>query len=64
MNIGESPILEFKEILKETKNAYQIKFSESEICWLPKSQIRIIGKNLYIPEWLIKDKNLIGYKII
>ena len=56
MNILESPILEFKETLKESDKAMQIKFSQTNICWLPKSQVRIIGNHIYLPQWLI-DKN-------
>lgn len=59
MDITESPILQFEEIIKETDKAYQIKFSQTSICWLPKSQCKIIGKHIYLPQWLI-DNNELG----
>lgn len=63
MDITESPILTFEEILKTTNKAYQIKFSTEDICWLPKSQIRIINNYIYMPEWLIKNNGLDKYVI-
>ena len=64
MNLTESPILKFDEKLKESEKAYQIKFSQTDICWLPKSQTRITGNHIYIAEWLVKEKNLKQYQIV
>ncbi len=64
MDLTENPILVFQENLKETEKAYQIKFSQTEVHWMPKSQTRIIGNHIYVPEWLIEAKHLNDYKLI
>lgn len=58
MDVSTALELDFEEILKETDKAYQIRFSSTEIHWLPKSQCRIIDKNIYMPKWLVEDKGL------
>lgn len=63
MDITEHPILIFQQILKESEKAYQIKFSATDIHWLPKSQIRVVGDHIYIPQWLINEKGLSEYDI-
>jgi hypothetical protein len=63
MNLVETPIIKFIEVVEETQKACQIKFSQNDIQWLPKSQIRIVGNFLYIPEWLVKEKDLGDYLI-
>jgi len=64
MDVTENPILVFQENLKETDKAYQIKFSQTDIHWIPKSQSRIIGNHIYLPKWLIKAKHLEEYELV
>lgn len=63
MDVAAADTLDFETVIKETEKAYQIKFDAQTICWLPKSQIRIIDEIIYVPEWLVKDKGLEGFII-
>lgn len=63
MDVAAADALDFESVIKETEKAYQIKFDAQTICWLPKSQIRIIDEIIYVPEWLVKDKGLEGFII-
>jgi len=58
MDLAESAIAIFEEKIRETDKAVQLKFSAGSVEWLPKSQIRIVDKFVYLPEWLVKEKNL------
>ncbi len=60
MDISEAIRIDFEEILKETDKALQVKFSSENVCWLPKSQCRIINKTIFLPEWLAKEKGVIN----
>lgn len=63
MNVAEAIELDFESIIKETDKAYQIKFDAQTVCWLPKSQVRILDDILYMPKWLVANKNLEQFKI-
>ena len=63
MNVAEALELRFEEVLEEREKSYLIMFSSTEIYWLPKSQIRILGTRLYAPEWIIKEKDLEDFVI-
>jgi len=63
MNIDEAPELDYETVLKETEKAWQIKFSSTEIHWIPKSQGRMIGKILYIARWIMKEKGLQDFEV-
>lgn len=58
MNLSESICLQFEEILDETTLAWQIRV-KNEIYWFPKSQCRIINKFIYVPKWLVDQKEII-----
>ncbi len=58
MDVSEAVRIDFEEILKETDKALQVKFSSENVCWLPKSQCRIINKTIFLPEWLAKEKGV------
>ena len=64
MDVAEAIELDFEKILKETEKAYQIKFDAKTVCWLPKSQIRILDDIIYAPKWLVKEKNLDLFEIV
>ena len=59
MDMTETMEFPFEEIIKEADKAYCIKFNSEEIHWLPKSQVRVIGNIVHIPEWLAKKTELI-----
>jgi len=63
MDLAEAKELDFEVVLKETEKALQIRFSSAEIKWLPKSQCRILGSRIYLPEWLVKSSNLESFVI-
>lgn len=58
MDITEALVLDYETIIKETEKAYEIKFSTTEICWIPKSQCRIFNGDLYVVEWIVKNNGL------
>lgn len=58
MDLAESLELEFESLIKQTEKAFQIKFNSETVCWLPKSQVRIMDDYIYIPKWLVEDKQL------
>lgn len=57
----------FIAIARETKAAYLITFEIDEDFepvqhWLPKSQVQINGKSIFIPRWLVSEKELEAYE--
>lgn len=63
MDLSETAKLTFEKVIKETLKAKQVKFDKENILWLPKSQIRIEGQYIYLPEWLVKNNSLDSFKI-
>lgn len=63
MDLTSALTLDYEKILKETEKAYQIKFDAQTVCWLPKSQVRIMDDILYVPKWLVDEKNLELFEI-
>jgi len=61
MDIAESLELEYESKLAETDKAVQIRFNAKNICWLPKSQIRILSSTdgiIYVSQWLVEANGL------
>lgn len=63
MNVDEAAELDYETILKETEKAWQIRFSSTEVHWIPKSQGRILNKTLYVPRWIVKEKGLQNFEV-
>ena len=57
MDLTSTVKLDVIEILHDTAKAWNIKLNDG-IYWLPKSQCRIVNKQVYIPEWLAKSKEI------
>jgi hypothetical protein len=63
MNVAEAAELNWKEVLKETDKACQIKFSSDEIHWIPKSQCRFIGQSFFATRWIMEEKGLENFEL-
>ena len=63
MNVDEAVELDYETILKKTDKAWQVRFSPTQICWVPKSQARIFNNNLYVSRWIVKEKGLESYEV-
>lgn len=60
MDVAEALELEYESKLAETKKAMQIRFDAKNVCWLPKSQVRILADDgiIYMPKWLVEANGL------
>lgn len=58
MDIAKTPQLYYESKLQESEKAFQIKFDSETVCWLPKSQVRLLGNIIFVPQWLVNNKEL------
>ena len=58
MDLTDAKEFPVKELVRETEKAWQIKLDDGEVHWFPKSKCRLVDKVLFVPEWMVKSKNI------
>lgn len=61
MDVSELKKLRYEKIIRETEKAINVRFPDGVIEWLPKSQTRMIGSDLYASDWIIETKGIEDY---
>jgi len=58
MDVEKTVKLPVAKVDAETPKAWKIKLVDGTIDWFPKSQCRLVGKYLHVPQWLAEKKEL------
>lgn len=60
-NVSEMKRVRYEEIIRQTPKSWQIRFPDGIVEWIPKSQARLIGNDLYVEQWIIQAKGIEDY---
>jgi len=56
MDLTKYVTLDVEEVLRESERAWYVQTKDGEKRWYPKSQCRLEGWKLYVPKWILKDR--------